>query len=247
MFLSLVLVKRSWDSIPVTTCQDKHILTQLAAAESLCYLQHGMPVSSKAAERVNAATTLNARKRQFIRNQIWDTAIDLFAEQGFDKTTVEDIARAAGVSQRTFFRYFSSRSDLMAQTVLNYGTAVAKVINSCPRGYTLSEVLRETVLQVARQAAEQPRTRKIIEISAKYAAAREAQLSRIAEVQETVASVYARRCKDLRRGDPTPKILAQLTLAMTDVALQCWFEDGGQDISASVEQAFRTLGSIARG
>lgn len=213
----------------------------------MCYARRSMPRSSNSSGPIRSPSTLSARKRQFIRNQIWDTAIDLFAEKGFDETTVDDIARAAGVSQRSFFRYFSSKSDLMAQTVLNYGTAVTEVIHGCPRNHSLSQVLRETVLQIARKSAEHPRTRKIIQISAKYAAAREAQLSRIAEVQDTVASVYRRRCKGLRSGDPTPKILAQLTLSMTDVALQCWLEDGSQDISANVERAFSTLGAIVSG
>ena len=49
---------------------------------------------------------LQARKQEFVRDAIWTAAIDLFAEKGFEETTVDDIVAAAGTSRRTFFRYF---------------------------------------------------------------------------------------------------------------------------------------------
>ena len=189
------------------------------------------------------APTLNARKQQFVRNTIWDSAIDLFAEKGFDETTVDDIAKAAGVSRRSFFRYFASKNDLMAQAIVNYGTILTTAINGCPRTFSLSEVLRETVLQVARQAAEHPRTPKIIQIASKYPTAREAQMSRIAEVQDVVAEAFARRSKH-SGGHLKQRILARLTMSLIDVTLQSWFEDGQQDISATVKQALTTLSDV---
>ena len=69
------------------------------------------------------------RKQQVVQDAIWNAAIDLFGEKGFDATTVDDIAAAAGVSQRTFFRYFASKSDLMGQSMLAYGEMLRAAIN----------------------------------------------------------------------------------------------------------------------
>jgi AcrR family transcriptional regulator len=185
--------------------------------------------------------TLQARKQQLVRDAIWDAATHLFAEKGFDETTVDDIAQAAGVSRRSFFRYFSSKSDLMAQGIVSYATALADAINACPQTYSLSEILKETVLQVAQQSAAHPRTRKIMEIAAKYPAAREAQLSRLAELQDRVADAFARRCRQASEHDLTPGVLAGLTLSVLSVTFRSWFERGQQDISITASQVFATL------
>jgi AcrR family transcriptional regulator len=57
------------------------------------------------------ADTLRERTRRAVRAEIAETAVALFAERGFDETTVEDIARAVGMTKRSFFRYFPTKED----------------------------------------------------------------------------------------------------------------------------------------
>lgn len=55
--------------------------------------------------------TLREVSRQAVRQRVSDVAVELFAERGYDDTTVEEIAEAAGISERTFFRYFRTKDE----------------------------------------------------------------------------------------------------------------------------------------
>ena len=50
--------------------------------------------------------------RQSTPEAVEQAALDVFAEKGFENTTVEDVALAGGISRRTFFRYFTSKADI---------------------------------------------------------------------------------------------------------------------------------------
>lgn len=191
-----------------------------------------------------AGGSLRARKQQLVRDAIWDAAIDLFADKGFDETTVEHITNAAGVSQRSFFRYFASKDDLMGQCAIALGMALSEAIAACPPTHAVPEVMREAVREVARQAARYPRTDKIVEIAAKCPSARHAQLSRTAEMQRQVEQAYARRGKRRKKGDMAPQVLAAITISLFDLALRSWLERGRRDIDGTVDQVFATLRDV---
>src|SRR5947209_20374773 len=132
------------------------LIHSLRLAHRSRYSVYTVPKSSQSVKEqgtkspVSSPVTLQERKQQFVRDAIWDAAIDLFDRKGFDETTVEEIAQAAGTSRRSFFRYFESKSDLLAQAVVSYGTSLNDAIENCPKTYSVAEVFRATVLAVAR-------------------------------------------------------------------------------------------------
>jgi AcrR family transcriptional regulator len=181
------------------------------------------------------------RKQQVVQDAIWNAAIDLFAVKGFDESTVDDIVAAAGVSQRTFFRYFASKNDLMGKGMLTYGEALKAAIEACPDSADPFDVLRKAVLEIAATVASIPRTRDVIAVSINCSAAREAQLSRMGAVEEIVSQAFSVRIKKGRDNELTSRLLAGLTLKILDVTMRLWFEGGGKDITVVAERVIKGL------
>src|SRR4029450_9849084 len=63
--------------------------------------------------------------RSVVRSLLARTAIELFAAKGYDNTTLEEVAAAAGVSRRTLFNYFRNKEDLALSTLAEQGELIA--------------------------------------------------------------------------------------------------------------------------
>ena len=189
-------------------------------------------------------SSLRIRKHQFVRDAIYGSAIELFQGKGFDETTVDEIAQAAGVSRASFFRYFSSKDDLLAQNVIKYGDALTAAIKGSASSSTPLEIMRETVLAVAKETAKSPYTRKVIDISLRSAAATQAHMSRMSEVESNIATAFAGRVGSLSKDGIEPRLLAILTLSAMNIAVMSWYRGESRELAAAVEQVFSSLTRI---
>ncbi|MFG1613004.1 TetR family transcriptional regulator [Nonomuraea wenchangensis] len=75
---------------------------------------------------------LRDRTRRAVRAELAGRALELFTTCGFDETTVDDIARAAGMSRRSFFRYFPSKEDVLFGQLEAMGEQVAEEVAARP-------------------------------------------------------------------------------------------------------------------
>jgi AcrR family transcriptional regulator len=92
---------------------------------------------------------LRERKKQQTRRSLTDAALRLFAEKGYDKTTVADIAAAADVSTRTFFSYFKAKEDVFFAGTDQRMAAIAAAFDAIqPDSASPMEALRRLVDQV---------------------------------------------------------------------------------------------------
>ena len=81
--------------------------------------------------------------RAEVRRALTEAAVDLFTVRGYDETTIDDIAAAAGVARRTFFRYFPSKEDAIAPDHEAALDRIAEVFESAhPTEPTVSVALR---------------------------------------------------------------------------------------------------------
>jgi AcrR family transcriptional regulator len=101
-------------------------------------------------------TGLRERKKQQTREAIHRAAMRLFAERGFEATTIADIAAAADIAPRTFFAYFPSKEEAVFP---KYEVALAefdRVMRERPTGTTALEALRTWVEQAAHEYIPTP-------------------------------------------------------------------------------------------
>ena len=74
------------------------------------------------------------RTRRTVRGELAQLAVGLFVEKGYDETTIDDLAAAAGMSKRTFFRYFASKEELVMGKYEFFGEQLAEDLAARPAG-----------------------------------------------------------------------------------------------------------------
>ncbi|TDP95038.1 TetR/AcrR family transcriptional regulator [Labedaea rhizosphaerae] len=90
---------------------------------------------------------LRARKKQQTRRRIVAAAIELFADRGFDRVPVAEVARHAEVSEATVFNYFATKEDLVYDGMEEFERSLLDALRSRPAGTPVLAAFREFVLQ----------------------------------------------------------------------------------------------------
>jgi AcrR family transcriptional regulator len=106
--------------------------------------------------------TLRDHAREAVRAEVQRQAWLLFAEHGFEATTVDRIAAASGMSRRTFFRYFASKDDLVLSRMVESGGELVGALRSRPTAEPAWTALRAAFqLIVDKQLVEPGRSRRL--------------------------------------------------------------------------------------
>jgi AcrR family transcriptional regulator len=104
----------------------------------------------------DAPPGLRERKKQRTRATLVDAAIELCLKQGYDQTTVEQIAAAADVSPRTFSRYFPTKDAVFMTLIMDYSDAVAHELEAVPLEVGPLEALRSAHVAALTRVAGRP-------------------------------------------------------------------------------------------
>src|SRR4051794_13821626 len=84
-------------------------------------------------ERAVTALSLHDRKLRLVRAQLAEIALTPLLERGFDAVTMDDLANAAGISRRTYFRYFATKEDVVTCVFDDAGDALLAEFERRPR------------------------------------------------------------------------------------------------------------------
>ena len=171
----------------------------------------------------------------------------MFAERGFDETTVDDIAEALGVSRRTLFRYFASKNDMVWGDFDWVLGRLRRCLDVTGSDEPLHKALGRAAVESNRYEDEQlPELRIRMRLITGVPALQAHSALRYAEWREVIAEWVAKRL-GFEPGDLIPQTVAHAALGTSMAAFLVWVDDPSSDLVANLEQAYRLLGHGLRG
>ncbi|MFC5827686.1 TetR/AcrR family transcriptional regulator [Nonomuraea insulae] len=176
-----------------------------------------------------APATLWDRTRQLASREILETALRLFTEQGYDETTVAQIAREAGVSQRTLFRYFGTKEDLLGGDQSRFRQVLTDTIGELPAEAGVWESLRAGVAAVLTLHNSREEALERFRLLHNTASLRAGWLEKRLRFQEDLLPLIEARM-DAGTGSVGAKARAVIATAFAclDVASMTWVDNDGK-------------------
>jgi AcrR family transcriptional regulator len=200
------------------------------------------PPSKTGNARKNTATqSLRERKKAQTRHAIQQHALRLFKEKGYDATTVEEIAAAAGVSHMTFFRYFPTKEDVVIED--DYDPLLMAMIKARPTGESPIEAIRQVIKQVAAKiyASDRDEILARMQLFIRVPALRARLVEHGSGTEQIFTQTIAVRmgCDE---NDIRPRVISAACIAAISVAIFAWADSPNTcEMPAMIDQALRVL------
>ncbi|MGW6274972.1 acyl-CoA-like ligand-binding transcription factor [Streptomyces sp. NPDC055060] len=183
------------------------------------------------------------RKRQLVAHELTEAALQLLARKGFDAVTIDEIVTSAGVSRRTFFRYFASKEDVVVQFLADMGVGIHAELAARPADEPPSEALRHAVwVPLAACGDHSERVLPVVRLILRTPALRARFLEHQAQWGDDLTAEVARRLGRDAGVDLYPRLAAGMALSAFDAVLQRWSDsDGVEDPAALTDRAFAVI------
>jgi AcrR family transcriptional regulator len=186
-----------------------------------------------------------ARWEPDARGRLEKAAMELFQERGYVQTTVEEIAARAGLTERTFFRYFADKREVLFSGSKELEKSIIDQIESAPREASPLDVVA-AALEAA--GAELQERRDLHYVRARYAL-----VTKHSEIQERelikLAALSVAVTKALHaRGvaEPAASLAAEAGIAVFKIGFERWVsERKPQDFAAHIRMALQALKVLA--
>jgi AcrR family transcriptional regulator len=186
---------------------------------------------------------LRERKKEQTRLALESAALELFAAKGFDGTTVDEIAEACDVSPRTFFRYYSTKEDvLFADGDERLETILTEIAHRPADEQPIRTVQAAFLVSVEEYAHDRERLILRSKIFDGSSGLRSYKFERQQNWEEALTAVLVER--DLHAGRATSslqlRVVAGAAMACLRAAMHQWIDEGG-DLSTLVNDGFDYL------
>jgi mycofactocin system transcriptional regulator len=175
------------------------------------------------------------------RARVERAALDLFTVRGFENVTSDEVADLAGISRRTFFRYFATKADAVWGDFAGHVARLADLLSATDPGQPVLASVCAVYVQVNDYPeAELPLLRERMRLILTEPALLAHSQLRFAEVDRVVAHYVAGRTGE----SPTalvPRLVAATTRAAATTAFQAWLADEHSSLAGRLHQAFDEL------
>ncbi len=181
------------------------------------------------------------RRRITSRAELEHVAFELFDRRGFEGTTIDDIAVAAGIGRRTFFRYFPSKNDVPWGNFDDELDGMRGWLAGCPPQWPLMDAIRLAIVDFNTVAPEDERWhRRRMQLILGVPVLQAHSTLRYAEWRQVIADFVA-----VRIGQPAggllPQAIAYAMLGVAIAAYEQWLQDDESNLSELLDTAVRDL------
>jgi len=187
------------------------------------------------------------RRRTKLAAQIELTALSLFVKRGITAVTVDEIADAADISRRTFFRYFASKEDLLLGDRQRYDDTLARAVAKEQPRQSAVRMLRDVLVEMSHEVeAEADLARLRLELFRKYPEEMSGAFEQQRVWNSTFTAMVAERMGLDDSRDIRPALIVGVMMSAANVALHNWFVNGAEQslhklVEAALDQTIAGL------
>jgi AcrR family transcriptional regulator len=183
---------------------------------------------------------LRERNRRQTLQRIAEVGVELFLAKGYEATTLDEIAAAAGISRRTFFYYFKAKDDILLAHLGGYPDALkAAVLESASVGAPV-DVVRDALLKLSIRF-QSSRTIAIARLIRQNDTLRASRHSRDLELERVLHEALCELWPAKQRREGL-RLLAMASLGAMRLAVDAWIEqDGKRPLAKYIQDAFKNL------
>jgi len=186
-------------------------------------------------------TTTGSPPRDTVRARVEQAALDLFTERGFDAVTSDEVADAAGISRRTFFRHFATKADAVWGDFPGHVGRLAGLLTAAdPRQPVMTAICAAYVAANEYPPEQQGLLRERMQLILSEPALQAHSQVRYAAVDQVVAEHVARHTGTAPSG-LLPRLVATSTRAAAMTAFEVWLASPTMPLTQALHAAFDEL------
>ena len=173
------------------------------------------------------------------QGRLEQAALELYSERGFEQTTVAEIARRAGLTERTFFRHFADKREVLFGGAAQLQDFLVGALASAPDSAAPIDAVAAALLQERYESAR----------------LRQAAIAANAELQEretvklaTLSAALAGTLRERGVKEPAASLTADAGIAVFRIAFEVWINDPAQrDLAHHIRESFDELKAVTAG